>query len=136
MKEKLETEHLITLSIKATDLVWIDIGSEAFINEKMFDVASYTLLGDSIQLTGLFDSAEDKLHAELQHLMQQKNGQQKQLVKLLHWQLFTHSLNDYSFSFYGRSAKNIHPYEMPFWVNCSSSIQKPPALGRLSLSFL
>ena len=129
MKEKLENENLISLTVKTTDIIWVDMGEEALVNGKMFDVASYQQSGASIELKGLYDTVEDNLHVELQRLMQQKNGQQKNLVKLLHWQLFTNPITDYSFRFYKESSKNIHPYQMPFWVNCSYAIQKPPALA-------
>lgn len=128
MKEKLESERLISLQINTADIVWVEEGREALINGKMFDVESYKQSGNQSVLTGLFDSMEDKLYEDLKQIMHEKKGQEKNLVKLFQWQLYNNQIKAYSFDCTTQYKKENDCYLMPFWTNCSSTIQKPPAL--------
>jgi hypothetical protein len=72
MREELEKSNLVTISVPASQLHWTHNGREAVIREKMFDVRSFSVEGDMIKLTGLFDEDEDALIAQLNN--QQTNN--------------------------------------------------------------
>jgi hypothetical protein len=67
MREKLEQENLVTITIDKSEVKWTHKGKEAMIHGNMFDVESYSLNGGNIQLTGLFDKDEDKLVAQIEN---------------------------------------------------------------------
>lgn len=73
MHEELEQKNLVTIHVKSFELVWTRTGKEASINGNMFDVKSYIIKGDDIELTGLFDKDEDGLFTHIDNT-QQKNS--------------------------------------------------------------
>jgi hypothetical protein len=72
MREKLEEANLVTISVNISEVKWTHKGEEAVINGNLFDVENYSIKGDNIQLTGLFDKDEDKLVAQIEN--SQKNN--------------------------------------------------------------
>lgn len=73
MKEKLERQNVVTIHIKSPQLEWIKKRKEASVNGNMFDVKSYSIKGDDIMLTGLFDKDEDALFAQIDNTDQKNN---------------------------------------------------------------
>jgi hypothetical protein len=63
MMEQLEKQSLQTVTLTAADkYYWEEEGREININGEMFDVESYTVQGDKLMVTGLFDKQEDALN--------------------------------------------------------------------------
>jgi hypothetical protein len=67
MREKLEKENLVTITVNKSEVKWTHKGKEAEINGNLFDVETYSVNGDNLQLTGLFDKDEDKLVAQIEN---------------------------------------------------------------------
>ncbi len=84
MKEALEQKNLVTVHIKSSQIVWIEEGKEASINGDMFDVEKYLIKGNDIELTGLFDKAEDALFAQINN-SQQNNTDATGSISVLKW---------------------------------------------------
>jgi len=85
MKEQLEQKNLVTVHVKSFQLVWTDKGKEARINGNMFDVESYKINGNDIELTGLFDKNEDALFAQIDNARQKNNPDATGSVLVLKW---------------------------------------------------
>jgi hypothetical protein len=85
MMEALEEKELITVSVSATAIHWLNKGKECLIDGNMFDVKNSKREGDQLILTGLYDEKEKQLEEQL--LTHTKEQQKKQnhshAVKLL-----------------------------------------------------
>lgn len=93
MEEKMETASLQTISMDIADFHWQKLNKEALVDGKLFDVRSYSIAGNKIILTGLFDNDENELHDQLKNFLQQKNNPNTPLnstvVKFLFPPLYT-----------------------------------------------
>jgi hypothetical protein len=83
MLEQLENASLQTITVNKADIAWIKKNKEVIIDEKLFDVKFYTICGDKIILTGLFDAAENKLKKEFANLIQQKKNDPAPLEQMI-----------------------------------------------------
>jgi hypothetical protein len=87
MQEKLEKSSLQKVLVYTNELVWVKKGKEVLINGKLFDVKSSEIINGKIQLTGLFDTAEDEIIKKISALESNKNDSSSpvysMLVKLL-----------------------------------------------------
>ena len=72
MEEKLEDHFVQVISLHKKDVHWVEENKELRIKGHLFDVKSITLIGDSVQLIGLYDEQEDSLCLELEKNMQKK----------------------------------------------------------------
>jgi hypothetical protein len=61
MKERLEKEELVTLTVPANAVTWYEEGRECLINGQMFDVKEMEQQGTDLVLKGLFDEKEKAL---------------------------------------------------------------------------
>ena len=93
MREALEQQSLDTLNISLDKVKWVNEEEEILINGHLFDVESYKQIGNTLQVTGLFDTEEDALDEQIKQLEQQKssgnNDKYTLLVGLLLQTLFT-----------------------------------------------
>ena len=89
MKQELKRNQLETLILDKAGIQWVEEDSELLINDHMFDVESLAVLPDGkIEIKGLYDEAEDKLHAQLELLMQNQQSQRSTtLFAILFYQL-------------------------------------------------
>ncbi len=79
MKEQLEVKSLQTFRIADQNISWVKKGKELIIEGKFFDVKYFKIIGDSAEVTGLFDEMESSLQHQLIFLHNpEKNGKQKQ----------------------------------------------------------
>lgn len=79
MKERLEKEQLVTLTLK--NLIWHKKDKELLIDGKMFDVQAVKQLADASYLvTGLYDIQEKALFQQLNLLMKKKGDLSKQIT--------------------------------------------------------
>jgi hypothetical protein len=62
MKERLEKEQLVSISINENELVWVKLEKEIFYNGNMFDVKAYEIKNGKVHLKGLFDEQEKELN--------------------------------------------------------------------------
>jgi hypothetical protein len=73
-EERLETGKLITVVLPAKNVVWEEDGREVWVGDKMFDVASFQIIGGDYHLTGVFDEQETEIAGSLLHLLFSKKG--------------------------------------------------------------
>lgn len=73
MEEQLEKQLLQTVSLHKKNVQWIKQGKELRVNGHMFDVKSAKAIGDTIQLTGIYDEAEDELNGQLENILDTSN---------------------------------------------------------------
>lgn len=86
--ERLEKEHLQTISIPVASLQWAKPGKEIWVNNQLFDVKSYQYENGVYTFRGLYDEDETLIVKQVR----QENSQQDanntrvlgQLFKLLH----------------------------------------------------
>lgn len=88
MKEQLEQQSLQTITLTSADTYyWEEEGKEIRINGDMFDVSSYTMQGNNLVVTGLFDRDEDKLNDQVAEFFikqnQNKNGNHSNFHQLI-----------------------------------------------------
>jgi hypothetical protein len=74
MKEKLEAEYLLTITLHKKDVHWYKKNKEIKIGDHLFDVKEWYAEGDNVILKGLYDKQEDALHAQLDHLQRNNTG--------------------------------------------------------------
>lgn len=72
MEERLENTHLQTITINLKDVNWVKEKKEVIIDGNLFDIKSYVITGDIIELTGLYDTDEDELKKELSRVLHGK----------------------------------------------------------------
>jgi hypothetical protein len=68
MKEKLEAQYLLTITLHKKDVHWFKKNKEIKIGDHLFDVKEWYAEGDNVILKGLYDKQEDALHAQLDQL--------------------------------------------------------------------
>lgn len=61
MKEELEREMLHTIMVPEADVHWVKYKKEIRVQEKMFDVKSFTIKNGQYIFTGLYDEEETAL---------------------------------------------------------------------------
>ena len=130
MREEIEKKNLVTITVNITDVKWTREGEEAFINGDLFDVEKYSINKNKIQLTGLFDKAEDKLVSQLGDI-QRKNNPDNSTSSSLVFQLMScfsictlenqptdfHSFND---------SQNYSPFQNPMIASVDLLSDTPP----------
>lgn len=84
MLEKLETQQLTTITLKANEIQWVKKGKECMIHGELFDVKSISVTGDQIILKGLFDDAEKKIKKSIEDNAknEQQSNKAQQFIKL------------------------------------------------------
>lgn len=81
MKEKLEAQYLLTITLNKKDVHWFKKNKEIKIGDHLFDVKEWYTRGDYVILKGLYDKEEDALHAQLAGL-QKNNADNKSTAAL------------------------------------------------------
>lgn len=61
MKEELEKRSLQTITLNKDEISWVRKNKEAVIQGRLFDVKQLQIKGSHIELTGLFDDAEEAI---------------------------------------------------------------------------
>ncbi|WP_462254147.1 hypothetical protein [Ferruginibacter sp.] len=89
MKDKLESAVLQTIVLNKADVKWFKKNKEIIIDGKLFDIKSYTIDGEKIVFTGLYDHEENKLKKEFANLVHQKKDDAAPLNQLLLKFIFT-----------------------------------------------
>jgi hypothetical protein len=74
MEERLELASLKTIELSYNSFTWIKNGKEILINNKLFDVKSFTKKENSIVFTGLYDNDEDSIQKSIEHLAQHEKN--------------------------------------------------------------
>lgn len=65
MKERMELQHLHTITLANDDIHWIKEGKEIWVNGKMFDIKLIEPLNGMTRFSGLFDEEETLLATQL-----------------------------------------------------------------------
>lgn len=73
IKGRLENSILQTITVPLNKITWVEKGEEVLIEGKLFDVKSFTINGDEIKFTGIFDTAEDQIAEDLNALEQDED---------------------------------------------------------------
>lgn len=68
-----KVQPLETISIHKTKVAWVREGKELLLNDKLFDVKSFSEAGDYLKVTGLFDAKEDELNDQVLKSEQDKS---------------------------------------------------------------
>lgn len=122
MRERLEQENLISITVNKSEVKWTHKGKEAIINGSLFDVEEYSIKGDNIQFTGLFDEDEDKLVAQIENTQKNNsdNSNNTLMFQLLSCvSLYTENNQPASLSFFDKQIFSplqnsvIHSTELP-----------------------
>lgn len=135
MREKLEKENLVTITVDQSQLQWTDKGEEAVINGDMFDVESYSINGNKIKLTGLFDKSEDALIAQIETA--QKNNPDNANNNSLVFQLFGYfsfhiTENNFACNVAESSKQAFAPFQNPGITSAELLKETPPPKSILS----
>ncbi len=111
MEEQLENSALQTISVNKADVKWITQNEEAIIDGQLFDVKSFTITNDKILLTGLYDTAENKLQKQFAGLLRQQKDKSTPLEKLILKFIFSTAIhkNTTSISFFNNAISNTYP---------------------------
>lgn len=83
MKEKLEEELLHTISVPKDEVVWVKYSQEIIIEDKMFDIKSFSEKNGVYFFIGLFDAEETALNDLLERKTDDKN--ENDLSQLFQW---------------------------------------------------
>lgn len=106
MKEKLECSFLQTINVNLTDIKWVKKNKEVIIDDRLFDVKSYTVENNKLVLTGLYDDAEQKLNKDFAGILHQKKNKTAPLEQLIIKFIFTAAIK-----------KNTTPEDLPYNSN-------------------
>jgi hypothetical protein len=82
MKESLEKEFLHTIAIPKDGVMWVKYNKEIRVENKLFDVESFSEKGDMYIFEGLFDEEETALNNLLEQNTQTEN--ENELAQLFH----------------------------------------------------
>lgn len=80
MKERLEQQHLHTITLPESEVQWVKQKKEILVQDKMFDIKSYTKIDGQYFFTGLFDEEETSLNKILEKDFDRKNESGNQLI--------------------------------------------------------
>lgn len=69
MENKLEQGSLQKLVLKFNEFQWMKKDKEILIAGKFFDIKSYRIVNNTLEVTGIFDHEESKLHAKYTRLI-------------------------------------------------------------------
>jgi len=83
MKEKLELEMLHTIVVPQAEVKWVNHKKEIRVNDKMFDVKSFTLKKGQYIFKGLYDEEETALNNYFEKSTDQKNESGFQILSAL-----------------------------------------------------
>gem|GEM_PF-3208712 len=75
VEERLQSEALVTLSIPASGVQWLEEGRELLINGKMFDIKSYLQKDGYLVATGVYDEGETWIMELLNHFNDKQQNQ-------------------------------------------------------------
>ena len=89
--ERLNSEKLVQVILPARDVIWEEEGREVWVGNRMFDVASFSIIKDSYYLNGVYDDDETVVAGSLVHSLL-SNGGKNILHLLLLLQCFTCSV--------------------------------------------
>lgn len=83
-EERLRTEDQVMVVLPSSKVVWEEEGRELWVGDRMFDVASYTIIDGHYHLTGVYDDDETEVAGSLLHLLLSgNNGSFLQFLLLL-----------------------------------------------------
>ena len=122
MAEALEQNALHTITTTTGKVRWVNFGKEILIDGHLFDVESYKLTGNNLELTGLYDTEEDHLNDQLNKIEQQKSGRNSRdytlFISLLFQPFFTEKNSSLHHHFYYTT---INQHEFLFSENLYST---------------
>ena len=131
MEERLEDAAVQTIVVNREDVVWLKKNKEVTVDGKLFDVRSYTITGNKISLSGLFDNEEEELHAQLDNFLHQKNDNSSPLAHLFIKLIFPPLYNTSPSSLFSHNtlqsiARQLFPYQENIIFKKYSSLVGPP----------
>lgn len=123
-EERLQTEGQVQVVVPLEKLVWEEEGKELWIGNRMFDVASMSIIDGNCYLTGVYDNEETEVAGTLLHTLLNQDSKFLQLLLLL--QYFTAGLLTVEFlTDYKRRKKQLSLYAF-FLPNPSFVVLGPP----------
>ena len=82
MKDRLEEQWLLTVSVFQEDVHWIKPGKEIWLKGRMFDIKSSNIKNGTYTFTGLYDEDETMLVKQLQKNQPENTAGNKVLAQL------------------------------------------------------
>ena len=82
MKEKLEKQALTTVRVHNESVIWIEVGKEILVNDRMFDIKNVTNDGDYVIFSGLYDDEEKAIESKMEKHTEENSSSTK-LMKLI-----------------------------------------------------
>lgn len=73
-EERLATEKLVQVILPSKAVVWEEEEKELWVGDRMFDVASFTIINGNYHLTGVYDDDETEVAGTFFHSIFSKNG--------------------------------------------------------------
>ena len=114
MKERLEQGSIKTVSVDVVSIRWVRKNKEVLIAGKLFDVKSFCVEGDKINLTGLYDSDEDSLKEELENFTLQKarnnSRRGRRVLSVLLAPLYYHRTDQVNYSLWNSLNHTFNPF--------------------------
>ena len=113
MNERLKKTALHTITANTADVKWIKKNKEVEVYGKMFDVKHFSINGNLLTLTGLYDEEEHELKKDLAGLMKEKKDGTTPINQLVLKFVFTEAIakiDGFSLSFMGIADKFIYNF--------------------------
>ena len=125
LKDKKKT----TVTVSSKKLIWVEDEKEAIVDGKLFDVYKYSINKDSITIQGIFDTIEDEIAAEIEHLQQQKTNNKNIIVTAL-GKIFNTTVPNYTLlkkqPIIALLNTKFFPWHLPHYCNYIATVNTPP----------
>jgi hypothetical protein len=126
-KEKMKTALLQTIRIPKEQLVWVKKNKEIRFKNHLFDIKTLTDKGSCYEATGIYDTQEDLLHAQLRQLQQEQNKAKGKAFAAVFFQLLYREEKPIPFSaVYKLIRLSFHSMEPHFFSSPYIEQLKPP----------
>ncbi len=83
MREKLEEQLLCTIVLTKSEVDWVKYNKEIRVDNKLFDIKSFTVKNGHYVFIGLFDEDETALNKTFNNDLNEKEEQEDQLLETL-----------------------------------------------------
>jgi hypothetical protein len=124
---KLEQSQLVSIILPNSQVKWFEKGREIVVNNRMFDVKSWKVVGDSAIFHGLWDDKETALNKIIRKSAEKKREQQAvfKFQKLISTWSLTEK-NDQTFNLVQSVNVNYTGYLTEKFQDIVLSLPKPP----------
>lgn len=126
MKERMEEQWLLTVTVSENDINWVKPGKEIWLNNRMFDIKSSSNENGIYTFTGLYDDDETRLVKQLQINQQENSAGNKVLAQLFQLLMSPYDNLSLQLTFYKKIKTEFLLTATPRLSTQSISIITPP----------